>query len=54
MANYEDLTVGELLTTNNSELLNSVLFQLQVCFNIIFKNQTDKNDLSRKVRLSSK
>ena len=31
MANYEALTVGELLNTNNSELLNSVLFQLQVC-----------------------
>ena len=31
MANYEALTIGELLNTNNSELLNSVLFQLQVC-----------------------
>ena len=42
MANYEDLTVGELLNTNNSELLNSVLFQLQVgstvCYNLDLKD----------------
>ena len=37
MANYENLTVGELLNTNNSELLNSVLFQLQVDDNVDLK-----------------
>ena len=54
MSNYENLTIGELLNTNNSEILNSVLFQLQVYRKEIGSHASHMLYFSRKVSSSSK